>query len=265
MSKAGRIILIIIAILVGFSLPWFRDGNIVIQYYDRWSGLIPFLFGIYIFLIAKGVLPRKPKDPEKLNEWRKKYGTFMTIAGPFMVLFGGFLLATEVTKPVRETAKPTMYRIQAGVPESDGWYIAESTAGHFKVKLPGPFNDFSVVGTNQEGKKTETSTVGLQSQEKVKFSASRIKIEGGIRDKRKYAENFFQKFNDKILGVRELSFRNLTATEARMQNAGGGAVMRIIPTDSGVYLLIVEYPLSFEKRATDLIPGFMDSLELAPN
>ncbi|MDB6026449.1 MAG: hypothetical protein JWM68_2672 [Verrucomicrobiales bacterium] len=262
MHKAGRIVLVIIAVLIGLNLHRFRDGNVVMQYYDRWNGLIPLLGGIYMLLLAKGVLPRKPKNPEKLNEWRKKFGTFMTVAGPLMIVWGFYLVATA--GPVREDAKPIMYRTQAGVPESDGWYLADSTGGHFKIKLPGPFNDFSMVGINAEGKKTETSTVGIQTQEKIKFTASLIKVEGGIPDKRKHVEDFLGAFRDSILSTRQIVFKNLTGTEAKMQGPRGAAVMRIIPTDSAFYMLIAEYPVAFESQVQELVPGFMDSLEPAP-
>jgi hypothetical protein len=31
---------------------------------------------------------RKPKDPEPLALWRKKFGPMMKILGPFLILFG---------------------------------------------------------------------------------------------------------------------------------------------------------------------------------
>lgn len=30
----------------------------------------------------------QPKTPEYTKQWRKKFGTFMKISGPFMILFG---------------------------------------------------------------------------------------------------------------------------------------------------------------------------------
>src|SRR5580658_4246676 len=39
-----------------------------------------------------------------------------------------------------------MHRIFAGTFDASGWAVAESTNGAFSVKMPGPFNDFSVAG-----------------------------------------------------------------------------------------------------------------------
>ena len=61
--------------------------------YDRWSGLIPIVFGVYAILVAKGVLPLNPKDPQKLEEWREKFGSMMMIVGPAIIVFGIMELA----------------------------------------------------------------------------------------------------------------------------------------------------------------------------
>jgi hypothetical protein len=52
------------------------------------EGLIPLLGGIYGYLLANGTLPRKPKDPEKMALWRRKFGPMMKIIGPILVVFG---------------------------------------------------------------------------------------------------------------------------------------------------------------------------------
>ena len=52
------------------------------------EGLIPLLGGIYGYLLANGTLPRKPKDPEKMALWRRKFGRPMKILGPALVIFG---------------------------------------------------------------------------------------------------------------------------------------------------------------------------------
>jgi len=56
------------------------------------EGLIPILAGIFGLLLAQGVLPRNPKDPERLALWRRKFGKMMTIICPLIILFGVALL-----------------------------------------------------------------------------------------------------------------------------------------------------------------------------
>jgi hypothetical protein len=46
------------------------------------------LGGIYGFLLANGTLPKNPRDPLKMELWRKKFGKMMRIVCPFLVVFG---------------------------------------------------------------------------------------------------------------------------------------------------------------------------------
>lgn len=56
--------------------------------WENLKGLIPIFGGIYGLLLAQGVLPRNPKDPEKMELWRRKFGGMMTVLCPLLVLFG---------------------------------------------------------------------------------------------------------------------------------------------------------------------------------
>lgn len=52
------------------------------------QGLIPIFGGIYGLLMAQGVIPRNPKDPERMALWRRKFGGIMTVLCPLLILFG---------------------------------------------------------------------------------------------------------------------------------------------------------------------------------
>ena len=52
------------------------------------QGLIPLLGGIFIYLLAKGVLPRKPRDKELFAPWRLKFGPLLKVISPLVVLLG---------------------------------------------------------------------------------------------------------------------------------------------------------------------------------
>lgn len=61
--------------------------------FEQWTvgnleGLIPMCGGIYFFLIARGVLPKTPKNPEQLEQWREKYGKWMQRACVVIIIFG---------------------------------------------------------------------------------------------------------------------------------------------------------------------------------
>jgi hypothetical protein len=62
------------------------------DFYDKWSGLIPLLGGIYGLLLGYRVLPRHPKDPERMELWHRKFGKMMKILSPFVIAYGLLLL-----------------------------------------------------------------------------------------------------------------------------------------------------------------------------
>ena len=62
------------------------------ELYERWKGLIPIIGGIYGLLLAYRVLPRKPKDPEKMELWHRKFGKMMKILCPCIIVFGVLIL-----------------------------------------------------------------------------------------------------------------------------------------------------------------------------
>ena len=66
--------------------------------YERWNGLFPLVFGIYFSLIAFEVLPRNPKDPERLELWRRKFGGMMKVLSPLLIIMGVLLLILNIKK-----------------------------------------------------------------------------------------------------------------------------------------------------------------------
>ena len=52
------------------------------------EGLIPILGGTYAILLAKGILPRNPKDRERMEPWRRKFGGMIMVLGPVVIIFG---------------------------------------------------------------------------------------------------------------------------------------------------------------------------------
>jgi hypothetical protein len=52
------------------------------------EGLIPILGGIYGLLLAYRVVPKKPKDPEKMELWHRKFGKMTKVLSPVLIVFG---------------------------------------------------------------------------------------------------------------------------------------------------------------------------------
>jgi len=51
------------------------------------GGLIPLLGGVYCVLVAFRVVPVS-KNPQANEQWLQKYGTWLKVLGPIVILFG---------------------------------------------------------------------------------------------------------------------------------------------------------------------------------
>jgi len=56
------------------------------------SGLPAIAVGIFCFLLAYGFVSLSPKDPEKMEQWLRKYGRRTKAIGVLSILFGASLL-----------------------------------------------------------------------------------------------------------------------------------------------------------------------------
>ncbi|MGP8050425.1 MAG: hypothetical protein ACLPYB_07405 [Desulfobaccales bacterium] len=56
--------------------------------HGKLDGLLLILLGIYLLLLVYRVVPRQPKDPEKLELWHRKFGKMMKVLAPFLIGYG---------------------------------------------------------------------------------------------------------------------------------------------------------------------------------
>ena len=70
----------------------------IFELYDQWNGLLMLAFGIYALLMGYGILPRNPKDPEKIKIWRMKFGKMMKICGYILVVLGPLKVILNLLK-----------------------------------------------------------------------------------------------------------------------------------------------------------------------
>jgi hypothetical protein len=167
-----------------------------------WSGLIPIFGGIYGYFLSIGYFPKNPKDPEKMELWRKKYGGIMKKLSPFLVLFGiiqltGVLQSAGQVQPSRsevasrvaqqlEDIEPgkerelgdgvfmLMHKLQAVQPLGDGWHLAKSTEGSFSVEMPLPFNDFRMRAQTTDKVEMRAHSVGAKTPGLLAWTATCI-------------------------------------------------------------------------------------------
>jgi hypothetical protein len=56
------------------------------------NAAIPFVVGVYCLLVGFRVVGSKPGANPKYDEWHAKFGIFLKVAGPVLMLLGVFYL-----------------------------------------------------------------------------------------------------------------------------------------------------------------------------
>ena len=185
-----------------------------------------------------------------------------------ILLTGLLLLLAVLGHDVRggqgetNSLKRTMYRVQAGEPDSNGWCLAESTGGHFKIKLPSRFNDFEVSGSDENGKKQENYIVGTITKENTKYSATLAVRKPPII--KELFGNFLNDFKKKatLKYSNELKVLGHPALETEVGDNARAAVMRMIVVENGVYMLVAEFDSNRKEALKGQVKTFLESFEL---
>ncbi len=87
-KKITLAIIISIFVVLGFYLRSSGKEPVVISKLENWDGLIFIIFGIYALLFGYRVLPKNPKNPQKMELWFRKFGKTMKLCGYLLVVLG---------------------------------------------------------------------------------------------------------------------------------------------------------------------------------
>ncbi len=154
-----------------------------------------------------------------------------------------------------------MHRVQAGKPDQSGWITADSTFGRFTVKVPIPFNDFTVQDTDRTSLTPKVEVVGCKSTEGIKFSASKIfyKVTGT-------SSKQFEKMKSggglPNASVAPAKAGGHEAVDIAFGDSSVRAKQRAILVGEQIYILIVEWPVQQDALSESLVPTFFDSFKI---
>lgn len=177
-------------------------------------------------------------------------------------LAGGHVSAQQ--NPVPPNAK--IHRSRAGKPDKDGWYPAQSTDGHFRVKTPVPFMDATFKGKG--GRDTDVYVILGKSSEGFTFTVMESFLAERKDDTKanltRLIETLSKGASIRPTDVRYFEFKGLAAAEFKTPPNSSPSVVRcryiVLPDRS--FTLLLEYPKAKEKEVTPLIQPFFDSLEI---
>jgi hypothetical protein len=166
-----------------------------------------------------------------------------SIVRPF-ALFLPLLLVTLPAVAVRaQQPKLEMHRAGVDSKDSSGWHLAVSTKGSFSVRMPIPFNDFTVRSTDPKTGEEVTHVIGGKSTEGIKLTAveapASAKSAPGLD---KILADFSAKPGSKVSDVQRSAKGDVDTLSFSVGGAQTSAHIRYIKTKSATYSLIIEFP-----------------------
>jgi hypothetical protein len=160
--------------------------------------------------------------------------------------------------------QPKLEMHRAGVASEDpsGWHLAVSTKGSFSVRMPIPFNDFTVLSTDPKTGAEVTHGIGGKSSEGIKLSAVEIPASAkSAPNLEKILVEFSAKPGNKVTDVRRASKGGVDTLSFSISGAQTSAHVRYIKTKSATYSLTVEFPNAHRSDVAGISGEFFDSFK----
>src|SRR5262245_37181437 len=161
------------------------------------------------------------------------YGAALTI------IVGG--AAAQAQQPKLE-----MHRAGVSVDDGSGWYPAVSTKGSFSVRLPIPFNDFTIALDPSTGEVSHV--VGGKSSEGIKFSAVEVPVSAKTpTDLATIPKTFSADPANKVSDVSRATKDGMDTLSFSVTGPASSAQVRYIRTTGALYTLTIEYPNAYRE------------------
>ena len=139
--------------------------------------------------------------------------------------------------------KLEMHRAGVDSKDSSGWYPAVSTKGSFSIRMPIPFNDFTIRSADSKAGDEVTHVIGGKSTEGIKLSAVEIPASAKSPPSLdKILADFSAKPSNKVSDVQRANKGDAETLSFSVNGAQTSAHIRYIKTKSAMYSLTIEFP-----------------------
>ena len=158
------------------------------------------------------------------------------------LMAGAVSLALIYACGMVEAQQPKLEMHRAGINADDGsgWHSAVSTKGAFAVRLPIPFNDFTIHSTTTG---EMSHVIGGKSSEGIKFSAVESPVTPRTPvDLGEIPKSFTSNPANKVAAVSRSTKDGVDTLSFSVTSAASTAHIRYIRTRSALYTLTVECP-----------------------
>jgi hypothetical protein len=181
-------------------------------------------------------------------------------------LFSLFLPLTLVMLPAvaARAQQPKLEMHRAGVVSKDpsGWHLAVSTTGSFSVRMPIPFNDFTVRSTDPKTGEEVTHVIGGKSTEGIRLSAVEMPASAkSAPSLEKILADFSTKPGNKVSDVQRVAKGDVDTLSFSVSGAQTSAHIRYIKMKSATYVLTVEFPNAHRNDVAGVREEFFGSFK----
>ena len=183
----------------------------------------------------------------------------------FALLFAPTLIVLPGTVAQAQQPKLEMHRTGVDSKDPSGWHLAVSTKGSFSVRMPIPFNDFTVRSTDPKTGEELTHVIGGKSVEGIKVSA--VEVPASTKPSPsldKILADFSAKPGSKVADVQRASKGDVDTLTFSVSAAQTSAYIRYIKTKSAIYSLIIEFPNAHRGDVDGIREEFFDSFKTSP-
>src|SRR5712691_3875651 len=193
-------------------------------------------------------------------------GSFIPMASAIARSVAPFVgLALVVLPDVAARAQqPKLEMHRAGVDSTDpsGWHQAVSTKGSFSVRMPIPFNDFTVRSTDPKTGEEVTHVIGGKSTEGIKLSAVEMPASAkSAPSLEKILADFSAKQGNKVSDVQRAAKGDVDTLTFSVSGAQTSAHIRYVRTKSATYALTIEFPNANREDVAGIREEFFNSFK----
>jgi hypothetical protein len=184
-----------------------------------------------------------------------------SIVRPFALLLPLALVTLPGVAARAQQPKLEMHRAGVDSKDPSGWHLAVSTKGSFSVRMPIPFNDFTVRSTDPKTGEEVTHAIGGKSTEGIKLSAVEMPASAkSAPSLDKILADFSAKPGNKVSDVQRAK-GDVDTLSFSVSGAQTSAHVRYIKTKSATYALTIEFPNAHRDDATAVREEFFGSFK----
>jgi hypothetical protein len=188
-----------------------------------------------------------------------------SIVRPFSLVLALALVMLPAVAARAQQPKLEMHRAGVVSQDASGWHLAVSTKGSFSVRMPIPFNDFTVRGADPKAGEEVTHVIGGKSTEGIRVSAVEMPTSAkSAPSLDKILADFSTKRGHKVSDVQRISKGDVDTLSFSVSGAQTSAHMRYIRTKSATYALTIEFPNAHRDDVAGLREEFFGSFKVQP-